>query len=346
MNHSHINLNNYYLPPEWHPHDATWLSWLHNEDTWPSHILQNSLPIYKEFIGHLALGEKVRINIQPNTSDEINEQLHLAGVKMSNIKLFEHPTDDSWCRDHGPDFLIHKEQSEKLVLNWQYNCWGEKYPPFVKDNGIPLKIAESLGLQTLSIPMVLEGGSFDVNGEGVLLTTESCLLNKNRNPHLSQQQIENYLKKYLRQEEIVWLKEGIIGDDTDGHIDDIARFVSNDKIVVASTHTKDENFVTLTRNRSLLKNNYNERFEVIDLPMPNKLMVDEVLVPASYCNFYIANNKVIVPIFDDPNDWEALSVLGECFPNKEIIGLDSSKIIYGLGSFHCLSKHEPQVIIK
>jgi agmatine deiminase len=334
-------LDGFELPPEWFPHAATWLSWPHNPDTWPKNILREVLPVYKEFIALLACDEIVCLNIQPNLGGAVYEELVLAGVNMSNIQLFEHQTNDSWCRDHGPDFLVNFNSNKKLVLDWGYNSWGGKYPPFSDDNLIPEKIAEALSLPRLGIDMVLEGGSFDVNGEGVLLTTESCLLNKNRNPRFSKKEIEKRLKYYLRQKEVVWLKQGIIGDDTDGHVDDIARFVSKDQILVGATHPNDENYSVLKANKSFLLENYKERFELIDLPMPSKLVVDGVLTPASYCNFYIANNKVIVPTFDDPNDKEALSILTECFPAKEVIGLNSSKIIYGLGSFHCLSKQEP-----
>jgi len=341
-----INLNNYQLPAEWCEHEATWLSWLFNEETWPSNILKEAFPQYLAFIKHLALDEKVRINIQPNSFSKIKEILFLADVNLANIELFGHSTNDCWCRDYGPDFLISDIDQSKIVLDWKYNCWGEKYPPFDADNAIPQRIAKVLGLDNIKIDFVLEGGSYDANGSGVLLTTESCLLNRNRNPSLSKTEIEGYLEKYLKQNEIIWLPEGIVGDDTDGHVDDIARFVSSNKIVVGDTHNKDENYSILKRNKVILENNYEGRFDVISLPMPNKLIVDNVLVPASYCNFYIANKKVIVPIFDDPNDQEALSILGQCFPDREIIGLESNKIIYGLGSFHCLSKQEPKIPVR
>lgn len=337
-------LDQFWLPPEWYPHEATWLSWLHNKETWPFHILKSALPKYLEFIYHLSKDEKVRINTDLSHQDLILEYLLKEGVNMANVELFIHPTNDSWCRDHGPDFLLKKNGSKKLVLDWIYNCWGEKYPPFDLDNKIPHKIAESLGVGKVNIPMVLEGGSFDVNGEGVLLTTKSCLLNKNRNPLLTKDQIEANLKKYLCQNEVIWLEEGVIGDDTDGHIDDISRFVSARNILTCVTSKKDENYYSLHRNKRFLECNYTNRFEIVELPLPEKMIIDNVVVPASYANFYIANNKVIVPIFGDVNDQEALNIINDCFPEREVIGIDSSKIIYGLGSFHCLSKQEPQLI--
>ena len=338
-----IDLANYFLPPEWFEHEATWLSWLFNEQTWPSTLLNEAIAEYVFFVKKLALDEIVRINVDVNSMQKVRETLLSADVNLLNVELFSHPTNDAWCRDYGPDFLINFATQKKLIIDWEYNCWGEKYPPFHLDNQIPKEISKALNLDSLKVNFVLEGGSFDVNGEGVLLTTESCLLNKNRNPNLSKSQIETYLKKYLKQENIIWLKEGITGDDTDGHVDDLARFVSSNQIVVASTHSQDENYSLLCENKEILDKVYNGSFEIIELPMPNKILVNRVVVPASYCNFYIANKKVIVPIFDDPNDQEALAILEECFPDREVIGLNSNNIIYGLGSFHCLSKQEPKI---
>ena len=193
---------------------------------------------YVSFVKTLALDEIVRINVGVDSIQKVRETLLSANVNLLNVELFSHPTNDAWCRDYGPDFLVNQVTQRKLILDWKYNCWGEKYPPFHLDNEIPKEIGNALNLDCLKIDFVLEGGSFDVNGDGALLTTESCLLNKNRNPHLSKSQIEICLKKYLKQEEVIWLKEGIIGDDTDGHVDDVARFVSSNQILVASTHSQ------------------------------------------------------------------------------------------------------------
>ena len=236
-----MNLEGFSLPPEWAPHEATWLSWPVNSETWPHHILQDVLPQYIAFIAELSKVEKVRVNIEYSKRESVFNLLdQYKEVNIENIEFYNHPTNDSWCRDHGPDFLI--KNTEKIVLNWGYNSWGEKYPPFDLDNGIPNKIAEALDLKRIDIPMILEGGSFDVNGEGVLLTTASCLLNPNRNPHLSKDQIETNLKEYLKQNEVIWLYKGIKGDDTDGHIDDITRFVNKDTIVTNVCDSNESNF--------------------------------------------------------------------------------------------------------
>lgn len=337
-----MNLDGFVLPPEWAPHEATWLSWPVNEETWPQHILKEALPQFIQFVKELSQVEKVRINIASSQEEEVqNLLIKQDGLMMDNVELFDHPTNDSWCRDHGPDFLING--SQKLILNWGYNAWGEKYPPFDLDNDIPNRIAESLELSQIDIPIILEGGSFDVNGQGTLITTESCLLNPNRNPAYTKYEIESILKRYLKQDEVIWLYAGIVGDDTDGHVDDITRFVSKDNIITNVTESTNPNYEILERNKKHLVDNFRGRFEIIDLPMPKPLKVDNIEVPASYANFYIANDKVIVPIFNDSNDKEAIDILQGCFTDREVIGLDSSKIIYGLGSFHCLSKQEPKV---
>ncbi len=338
-----MNLDEFILPPEWCKHEATWLSWPVNQETWPKHILEEMLPQYTSFISELSQVEKVRINVEESLRENVFTILDkVLGLRIENVEFFDHPTNDSWVRDHGPDFLVN--QREKLILNWGYNSWGEKYPPFNLDNEVPSKIARSLGLLRVDVPMILEGGSYDINGDGVLITTASCLLNSNRNPQLSKGEIEFLLKKYLRQKEIIWLFEGIRGDDTDGHVDDITRFVNNDTLLTSICTQADQNYEVLTKNKKYLVDNFNDRFQIIDLPMPKPLIVDNVEVPASYANFYIANDKVIVPIFNDHNDMEALSIIQECFSDRKVIGLDSSKIIYGLGSFHCLSKQEPKLL--
>ena len=338
-----MNLDGFILPPEWDRHEATWLSWPVNQETWPKHILRDMLPQYLAFVSELSQVEKVRINLDHSRKDSVFNLLDKTpNVRIGNVEFFDHPTNDSWIRDYGPDFLVNER--DKLVLNWGYNSWGEKYPPFNLDNDIPNKVAEALDISQVDVSMILEGGSFDVNGEGVLITTASCLLNSNRNPQLSKSQIEFLLKKYLRQKEIIWLFEGIRGDDTDGHIDDITRFVNSDTLLTATCTQADQNYEVLTKNKKYLVDNFSNRFKIIDLPMPKPLVVDNIEVPASYANFYIANDKVIVPIFNDSNDKEAMTIIESCFPDRNVVGLDSSKIIYGLGSFHCLSKQEPKVL--
>jgi agmatine deiminase len=334
------------FPAEWHPHEATWLSWPHNPDTWPGKI-KKIYPAYTEFIRLVAEGEKVNINVKDRAmAEEAAAKIAEAGADMDQVFFYENPTNDAWCRDHGPAFLINPEKKEKMIVDWGYNAWGGKYPPFDLDDVIPTRIANQLDLPFTVADIVMEGGSVDFNGRGTVLTTTSCLLNKNRNPHLTQPAIEEYLKSFYGVNNILWLGDGIVGDDTDGHIDDITRFVSEDTVVtVVEENQDDENFEPLKANRESLESvSINEkRLTVIDLPMPSPVYYEGQRLPASYANFYIANKYVIVPVFDDANDEKALEILQGCFKDRRVVGINSVDIIWGLGSFHCLSQQEPKV---
>lgn len=336
----------FFFPAEWHPHEATWLSWPHNPDTWPGKI-EKVYPAYTEFIKRVAEGEKVNINVKDlDMAKEAAAKIAEAGADMDQIFFYENPTNDAWCRDHGPAFLINPEKKQKMIVDWGYNAWGGKYPPFHLDDVIPTRIANELGLPFSVADIVMEGGSVDFNGAGTVLTTTSCLLNKNRNPHLNQEGIEEYLRNFYGVKDILWLGDGIVGDDTDGHIDDITRFVNEDTLVtVIEDDPKDENHAPLKENRELLESfTINGKpLTIIDLPMPSPVYYEGQRLPASYANFYIANKYVIVPVFDDPNDEKALEMLQCCFPDRKVIGINSVDIIWGLGSFHCLSQQEPGI---
>jgi agmatine deiminase len=336
----------YYFPAEWHQHKATWLSWPHKEASWPGKI-DTIYPIYAQFIAKVAEGEEVHINVVDATMETFaRAQVQVFAPSMKNIFFHHFPTNDAWCRDHGPAFLVNKDKSKsKIILDWGYNAWGGKYPPFDLDDVIPTKIAEYYNLPVLYPGIVMEGGSVEFNGKGTLLTTTACLLNQNRNPHLNKAQIEEYLENYYGVENILWLGDGIIGDDTDGHIDDITRFVNDDTVVTVIEENKnDENYFILKDN---LKELYKMRLEsgkplnIVELPMPSPVIYDDQRLPASYANFYIANKYVVVPTFRDANDDKALEILQDCFTDRKVIGLDSTDIIWGLGSFHCLSQQEP-----
>lgn len=337
----------YFFPAEWYPHRATWLSWPHNKDSWPGKI-DSIYPNYCKFVKAVAEGEKVCINVVNEAMKAFaQEQLDKAGASLDNIEFYLHPTNDAWCRDHGPAFLINPNDGSKAIVKWGYNAWGDKYPPYDLDNEIPLKIADKLNLKVFRPGIIMEGGSVDFNGEGVVLTTTSCLLNKNRNPHLSQAEIEKYLIDYYRVEHIWWLGDGIVGDDTDGHIDDITRFTSPDTVVtVVEENASDENYTPLKENLELLKTFRlpdNKQLNVVELPMPKAVVYDGQRLPASYANFYIANNCVVVPTYrDDKNDQKALDILSSLFTDRKVIGIDSTDIVWGLGSFHCLSQQEPR----
>jgi len=268
-------------------------------------------------------------------------------VDMMMVDFYLHPTNDAWCRDHGPAFVVNpKAAQKKALVKWNYNAWGNKYPPYDLDNQIPFLIGKALNVPVFNAGIVMEGGSVEFNGRGTLLTTTACLLNLNRNPHLNQDQIEEKLREYYGVEHILWLGEGIVGDDTDGHIDDITRFVNPDTVVtVVEENKSDENYEILQDNLkelSTMRLENGKQLNIIELPMPAPVIYEDQRLPASYANFYIGNAAVVVPTFRDRNDERALHILQECFPDRKVVGLDSTDIIWGLGSFHCLSQQEPE----
>jgi agmatine deiminase len=338
----------YYFPAEFSRHTATWLSWPHKEASWPGKI-EAIYPIYAQFIKLVAEGERVHINVvDEKMKQKALEHVQKAGADLNNVQFFLHPTNDAWCRDHGPAFLINPQAAQKkMIVDWGYNAWGGKYPPFDLDDNIPTLIAKHYNMPVVYPGVVMEGGSVDFNGKGTVLTTTSCLLNENRNPHLTQGQIEEYLHNYYGVTNVLWLGDGIIGDDTDGHIDDITRFVNEDTVVtVMEDDRTDENYAPLKENRKLLdrmKLENGKAINVVELPMPAAVVYEDMRLPASYGNFYISNKYVVVPTFEDKNDDRALNILQKCFPDRKVVGLNSVDIIWGLGSFHCLSQQEPGV---
>lgn len=338
----------YHFPAEFEPHEATWLSWPHKEASWPGK-LDAVYPAYSQFVKVLAEGEKVRINVNNEQLKSLaSGYLEQAGANLSAIEFFLHPTNDAWCRDHGPAFLVnHDATSKKVIVDWDYNAWGNKYPPYDLDDVIPTLIAKKYNLPVFYPGIVMEGGSVEFNGKGTVLTSTCCLLNKNRNPHLNQQRVEQYLCDYYGMEQVLWVEEGIVGDDTDGHIDDTIRFIKENTVLsVVETNTKDENYGLLQKNlKSLSKMRLQngKQLNVIELPMPDPVIYEGTRLPASYANFYISNKHVIVPTYRCRQDDQALSVIAESFPGREIVAIDSTDIIWGLGSFHCLSQQEPAV---
>jgi agmatine deiminase len=338
----------YYFPAEFAAHESTWLSWPHKEASWPGKI-ETIFPVYAQFIKLVAEGEKVNINV----TDEAMRQFALSHLQKANADLSKihfhfHPTNDAWCRDHGPAFLINPEaKQKKVIVDWGYNAWGGKYPPFDLDDVIPTKVGAKLGLPVYHPGIVMEGGSVEFNGLGDLLTTKACLLNKNRNPQLNQMQIEEYLINYYGVNHIMWLGDGIVGDDTDGHIDDLTRFVNEDTVVtIVEENRSDENYGLLKENLAelgKLRLGSGKQMNIVELPMPSAVVYENQRLPASYANFYISNKYVVTPTFRDKNDDRALSILQSCFGDRKVVGLDSTDIIWGLGSFHCLSQQEPLI---
>jgi agmatine deiminase len=342
----------YRLPAEWEPHAATWLSWPRREGISFPDSFDRVLPTLREMIGALTESESVCINVI-NGAHEAEARAVLDPLPHQEcITYYEIPTNEPWCRDHGPIFLTRHADPKLAIVDWDYNAWGNKYPPFDLDEVVPTRIAELLKVPVFYPKMILEGGSIEVNGAGTLLTSESCLLNKNRNPDLSRDEIERRLRGFLGVDEIVWLGNGIEGDDTDGHIDDLARFVSETKIVtVVEENSDDANYKPLQENLERLREmkvggsepDGRSKIDITILPMPKKIIREEMRLPASYANFYIANSVVLVPTFADPADKLALSILQNCFPNRRVIGIDCRELIWGLGTFHCLTQQQPRV---
>lgn len=338
----------YFFPPEFAAHVATWLSWPHKEESWPGKI-QSIYPSYSKFIKELTKGEQVKINVADEAMKAFAiTQLNKENVDLSKVEFFFHPTNDAWCRDHGPAFLINPNaEQKKVIVDWGYNAWGNKYPPYDLDDVIPTLIGKHYGIPVFNPGIVMEGGSVEFNGKGTVMTSTACLLNPNRNPQLTQQEIEEYLLNYYGMDHVLWVDEGIVGDDTDGHIDDTVRFVNEDTVItVIEENKQDENYTLLQHNLKQLKEMRlinGKQLNIVELPMPDEIVWEDQRLPASYANFYIANKSVIVPTFRSPKDEKALSIIQECFPGREVVGIDSTDIIWGLGSFHCLSQQEPAV---
>jgi agmatine deiminase len=367
----------YRMPAEWERHEATWLSWPRREGiSFPGAYRRIPL-LWRRMVEELASGELVHVNVLDEAhAREVRAVLaRSARVAADRVLLHPIPTDEPWCRDHGPIFVVRSgpsggappalvggvpadtatladrgplpERGALAVVDWGYNAWGGKYPPFDRDDRVPARVAELLGVPVFRPGMILEGGSIDVNGCGALLTTESCLLNPNRNPALDRAAIERRLADFLGVSAIVWLGEGIAGDDTDGHVDDVARFVAPRAVVAAvEPDPADENHRPLRDNLRRLRaarDQDGRPLEVIELPMPAPVVREGQRLPASYVNFYVANEVVLVPTFADPRDEAALACLRRCFPARRVVGIDGRELVWGLGAFHCVTQQQPAV---
>ncbi|HJR15731.1 MAG TPA: agmatine deiminase family protein [Gemmatimonadales bacterium] len=337
----------YRMPAEWEPHRGTWLSWPHKEASWPGKFTMVPA-VFALMVRHLADHEEVHINVAgPEMEHDVRRLLTDEGADTGRVFFHYNPTNDAWCRDHGPIFLqgSSPDAPAEAVVDWDFNAWGGKYPPYDLDDVVPTRIARELGIPVFSPGMILEGGSIDVNGRGTLLTTEACLLNPNRNPQLSRATIEDYLRSYLGVSCILWLGEGIAGDDTDGHVDDLTRFVDPTTVVtVVEDNPADQNYEPLQSNLERLKrmtDQDGQPLRVVTLPMPRPLYHDGQRLPASYANFYIANGIVLLPTYDPARDDEASAILQSLFPSREIIGIDCTDLVWGLGAFHCVTQQWP-----
>ncbi|ABS55130.1 Porphyromonas-type peptidyl-arginine deiminase [Methanoregula boonei 6A8] len=335
----------YSMPAEWEPHEAVWLSWPHNKFTFPD--LDRVEEAYIRFIAGIAPSERVELFVPtPMANRMVKARLRTAGVDLSRVTLRTIQYADVWIRDYGPTFVVNPALKRSAMVHWRFNAWGEKYPDQIADGHVPDDMNRWLGLPVFTPGIILEGGSIDTNGRGTVLTTQACLLNRNRNPELTKDEIEEYLKEYLGVVKILWLNRGVAGDDTDGHVDDIARFVSPTTIVCAyEENPKDENYAALNENYEILRAATDQEgnpFTIIKLPMPAPVMSEEDRCPASYTNFYIGNTVVIVPVFDDPQDKEALRILQELFPDRTVMGVNARAMVEGYGTFHCATQQQPR----
>ncbi len=351
--------NGFRMPAEWEPHAATWLAWPHNKEDWPGKYAP--IPwIIADIIRHIATAETVHLIVQSSsTIPVVRDKLDRAGVKLSAVRFHVLKTDRIWTRDSGPIFVkkIGGGPRDLLVLGWLFNAWA-KYENYHCDARLPAYAAKTLDLELLhpmaairngkTIRIVLEGGSIDVNGSGCLLTTEECLLSKVqcRNPGLSRVALEEILCDHLGVEKILWLRQGIVGDDTHGHIDDTARFVSASAIAACvEPDRRDANHRRMLENIRLLKALRDTRgrsFDVVELPLPQPVYFDQQRLPASYANFYICNAGVLVPVFNDPADVRALKILEQCFPERSIIPIYCRDLVWGLGTLHCMTQQQPR----
>ena len=345
----------YRMPAEWEPHEATWLAWPHNPEDWPGKF--HPIPwVYAEIVRLLSARERVHILVEDKKAQQrANSILERAGANLDQVSFYAWPTDRSWTRDTGPIFIRNAE-GRVAVTNWRFNGCA-KYSDWLLDDQVPGRVAELLGISAwqpsiqiengTKYRLVLEGGSIDTNGKGILLTTEECLLSEvqQRNPGVSRGRLEQAFQDFLGIDQVLWLNRGIVGDDTHGHVDDISRFVAPTTIATCvEPNTSDPNHAPLAENLARLKDARTvegEQFTLIELPMPKPVVFRGQRLPASYANFYIANGLVLVPTFHDPNDRLALNILAKVFPGREVIGIHSVDLVWGLGTLHCMTQQQP-----
>ena len=344
-----IDWSQYRLPAEWEKHEATWLAWPHNEATWPG-LLEQVQETYLEIIRGLIPGERVYLCVNDcATADRVGERIRQAKIQSSNLKIVTLKTDDAWLRDSGPIFMLHRSHGSpaRVAHDFTFNGWGQKYEPWDSDDRVPQGACPMTETPFETHDFVLEGGSIDTDGQGTLLTTEACLLNPNRNPSLNRFQIEEKLRHWLGVRQIVWLSDGLEGDDTDGHVDDLTRFLAPGVVsTVVEPDTKDANYAPLAENLERLrhaKDAKGQPFKVIEMPMPPRADGPHHRNPASHANFYIGNAAVLVPIFNSPTDKIVLQQLQPYFPNRKVVGIDCQALVGGLGAIHCITQQMPAI---
>jgi agmatine deiminase len=335
-------------PAEWEPHHATWISWPHNRSTWPT-AFDAAEAVFGSLVAALSEVERVRIGVAAAHRASAGRRLADAGAALGRVDWVSYSTNDAWVRDHGPIFLA-KDAEAPIALDFEFDNWGKKYPGWELDNAVPKAVAKYLGSARLEIPFVLEGGSIDGDGRGTILTTESCLLDSKRRvlgrgvPH-GRRDCDVVLERWLGAEKVIWLAAGIEGDDTDGHIDDVARFVAPGRVVAARSRSRgDPDFSVLEENWQRLgaaRDAGGERLECAELPMPPPLVAGGARLPASYANFYLANDLALVPVFGAQSDETALRALEELLPERRVVPVRCEALVEGLGAIHCCTKEEP-----
>jgi agmatine deiminase len=332
----------YFFPAEWEPHEGTWIGWPHNRNDWPGKLGAVRW-VYGEIARHLTAGEVLNVLAPTKDIERQARRVFLdAGATLERVRFFRIPTNRSWTRDSGPLFLKHPSGSV-AVAHFRFDAWA-KYSDYAKDAKVPRRVAERLSMPVFTTTFSLEGGAFDTNGNGAVMTTEECMLDRvtqARNPTLNRRQIERTLHDYLGTSEVIWLGRGIKGDDTHGHVDDFCRFANTATLVLCEAkNAADPNYEALEENRERLEAT---RFEVVRLPMPSPLFFKGRQLPASYANFYIGNASVLVPTFNDPQDRVALGILSELFPDRTVVGIHAVDLVWGLGALHCLTQQQPAV---
>jgi len=336
------------MPAEWEPHSATWLTWPHNPETWPGQNISNIERVYLQIIQALVEGEEVHILIRHESDAmKLTQSIKSNPRNLQNMIIHMVPTNDAWIRDYGPNFLVRETSSGKREVSanlWKFNAWGGKYE-WELDDRVGAAITNSLGIIPFEPGIVLEGGAIEVNGQGLCITTEQCLLNSNRNGGLVKAEMESYLKQYLGVREIIWCQGNMEGDDTDGHIDNLVRFVNPDTVLCAwQEDATDPNHACLKDNLNILESFRDENgksLNIIKLPMPGPVAGDEGQLPASYANFYIGNRAVLLPTYNHTNDKVAVSLLKQFFPDRKIVAIPCETFVWGLGAIHCVTQQQP-----
>lgn len=338
------------MPPEWYPHAATQLHWPSNPETWPGERLSRVEQVYLEIVETLHKYEPIHLFVEDDkVQHHVLSLFKEKKINLQHVTFHLQPINDVWARDCGPIFIRRKQEGREqfAIIDWEYNAWGGKYPPYKDDNRLPKYFAEMYDIERFEPGMVLEGGSIDTNGNGALLTTESVLMNPNRNPEMSKSEIEQCLMDYLGMEKIIWLKQGLAGDDTDGHIDDIARFLNQSTILMMTVEDpEDINYEALQQNLEILRqatDQHGNPFTIETLPLPKTRIEGTTVdgsefVPASYANFYVANGVVLVPTYDERFDELALSLFDKYFPDRDVVGIPCADLVWGQGAIHCITQ--------